>query len=339
METRTGGPGIFAAAAGAALLVLTSCDQAASEDAPAREQAPRAAVVADWPRIPADAKFGQVSAVDVDSHGHVFVLHRAGRVWEEPFPAEPIAEPVVFMFDGESGELLARWGAGRFVMPHGLSVDDRDEVWITDVAHEQVYRFSHDGAEELALGEERVTGSDAAHFGRPTDIAFAGERVFISDGYLNSRVAVFGREGQFLTQWGKPGAGEGGLAVPHAISVADGKAYVADRENARIAVYDLAGTLLDTWDVPAGGHPYSLKPLGDGRVLSVEGRDGADRFGALLRIWRPDGTVERTLDAGLTGENVSLGHDIAAADDGTVYMADVYGDRVVKIRLETGGSE
>ena len=57
----------------ASAFALTSACSSGGED----EAVPRATIDADWPTIPDDAKFGQVSAVDVDSHGHVFVLHRA----------------------------------------------------------------------------------------------------------------------------------------------------------------------------------------------------------------------------------------------------------------------
>lgn len=311
-------------------LVLAGCGAAP----PAREDAPHAAIVEDWPTIPADAKFGQVSAVDVDAQDRVYVLHRAGREWSEPFPKEPISEPTVFVFDGATGKLLDRWGAGQFIMPHGLSIDPQGKVWITDVGREQVLRFSNDGKQELALGERGVTGDDARHFGRPTDIAFAGNEVFVSDGYLNHRVAVFDRQGRFLREWGEQGGGERGLAVPHAITVRDGVAYVADRENGRIQVTDLAGDLRANWK-PEGlrVHPYGLKTLADGRIISIEGRDHSDRSGAIVRIWKPDGNIERSMDIALRGDQASLGHDLAVGPDGKAYAVDVYGNRVVKFDL------
>jgi peptidylamidoglycolate lyase len=314
----------------AAIMLLAGCSTAP----PARESAPRAAVVAGWPSIPKRAKFGQVSAVDIDASGRVYVLHRAGREWSEPFPAAPIAEPTVFVFEGESGRLLARWGAGQFVMPHGLSIDPYGKVWITDVGREQVFRFSADGKLELALGQRGVTGADARHFGRPTDVAFAGEEVFISDGYLNHRVAVYDRDGTFLREWGEAGVGARGLRIPHAITFRMGSIYVADRENGRIQVTDPMGKLRGNWrHDPANGHPYSIKPLGYSRLVSVEGRDAVDRSGAVLRIWHPDGTLERSFDVSLRGEQASLGHDIAIGGDGMAYVADVYGNRVVKVDL------
>lgn len=310
-----------------AVLALTACEAAP----PPREDVPKLAVDTGWPTIPAGAKFGEVSAVDVDAEGNVWVLHRAGRVWEEPFPEAPIVEPTVFKFSPE-GKLLAQWGAGVFVMPHGISIAPDGKVWITDVAREQVMRFSPEGTLELTLGEQGVTAQDASHFGRPADIAFLGKRVLVADGYVNTRVAEFDEAGKFIKDWGT-------FKVAHAVAVDDRQIYVADRENARIQIFDHDGKLLATWTSPAGNHAYSLKPLGGGRLLAVEGRDGADRKGAILRVYAADGTVEASYDIGLPGEDASLGHDLALAPDGHVYVTDVPGGRVVRVMLPAGSGK
>jgi len=310
-----------------ALTFLTACNPAP----PPREDVPRLAVDAGWPTIPAGAKFGEVSAVDVDAAGNVWVLHRAGRKWAEPFPKEPIAEPTVFKFSPE-GKLLAQWGAGLFIMPHGISIAPDGKVWITDVAREQVMRFSPEGALELTLGEQGVTAQDAGHFGRPADVAFLPGRVLVADGYVNTRVAEFAPDGKFLRDWGD-------FKVAHAVAVDEAHIYVADREHARIAVYGHDGKEVASWPSPAGNHTYSLKPLGGGRLLAVEGRGGADRNGAILRIYAADGTVEASYDIGLPGEDASLGHDLALDGKGHAYVTDVNGGRVVRVTLPAGAAK
>ena len=307
----------------AVALTLSACS---SEHAP--EEAPRAEINGDWADIPEGMAWGEVSAVDTDSHGHIFVLQRADRVWKEPFPADPIAEPVVHMF-ARNGTLLASWGAGETVMPHGLSVDAADKVWITDVQREQLLRFSHDGTLEMTIGERGQSGDAPERFGRPADLAFADDMVFVADGYAHSRIAVFDWQGNFVTQWGHEGSGAGGLAIPHSIAAKDGKIYVADRENRRIKIFSQGGRLLETFNTP--GYPYAVKPLGQGYFVSVEGRDAGDRAGAIVRVWRPDGTIERILDA--RGEGPTKGHDLAIGADGTIYLADPEGGRVLTFEL------
>ncbi|QZD95018.1 peptidyl-alpha-hydroxyglycine alpha-amidating lyase family protein [Qipengyuania gelatinilytica] len=317
----------------AGALALAACS------GPGREDAPRVEMDADWAQVPDGTAYGELSAVDVDSHGHIFVLHRAGREWKEPFPTDLIAEPTVFMF-AANGKLLGKWGANTLVMPHGLSVDDEDKVWITDVAREQVLRFSHDGAEELALGERGVTGQDDGHFGRPADIAFLPGRVLVADGYLNDRIAVFDRDGNFLESWGEEGGGPGEFDLPHSVATDATYVYVADRENGRVQLLTHAGEPIASWKPEGTGHPYAAKPIGGGYVLVIEGRDAEGRYGAIGRLYREDGSLERVFDAGVDPRTgTSLGHDIALARDGSVYMVDNKANRVVKFELATAGLE
>ena len=304
----------------AGVLLLIACD-----DTPPRGTLSQAPARADWARWPEGSQIGEVSAVDVDSHGHVFVLHRPGRDWTEPFPDQPIRAAVVAMFDA-SGALLARWGEGDTVMPHGLSVAPDDSVWITDVQREQILRFSHDGRLLETLGQRGVSGSDSDHFGRPTDVSGTLSALYIADGYRNHRIL---RLGDAVMQWGEDSRGDAGLRVPHSVAIAGTRIIVADRENRRIKIHEQDGRLLRILPVP--GYPYAAKPLADGRIVSVEGRDGRNRQGAVVRLWSAGGTQLAALDVAPAGP--SRAHDLAIGRDGTIYIADVAGRRLLTLRL------
>jgi peptidylamidoglycolate lyase len=163
--------------------------------------------VKDWPRLPAGMEMGEAAGVAVDADGHVLVFHRPGRGFD-PTATEPLKDPAVLVFDAQDGRLLRSWGANTFVVPHGISVDRANNVFLTDVALQQVFKFSHDGQLLFAIGEPRVGRWDATHFNQPTDIAIREDGSFyVSDGYINSRVAIFRQRRQVDARVGEEGRG------------------------------------------------------------------------------------------------------------------------------------
>src|SRR5690606_13338862 len=61
-----------------------------------------------------------VSGVAVAPDGTLLVLPRAGRGFSDE--TTPITEPVILRVDPATGAELARYGAGLFASPHGLSI-------------------------------------------------------------------------------------------------------------------------------------------------------------------------------------------------------------------------
>jgi DNA-binding beta-propeller fold protein YncE len=292
-------------------------------------------VVHGWPVLPDGMVLGQVSGVAVDSHNHVFVFHRAEGSWATD-KTRPIASPAILCFDGTSGKLLSSWGENRFLEPHGLRVDSRDNVWVTDRGLQQVFKFSHDGKLLLTLGTERVAGVDATHFDKPTDMAFASDGSFyVSDGYGNNRVAKFSPDGKILFDWGHQGQGPGEFDLPHSVAVdAQGNVYVADRSNSRIQVFDSNGKFLKVWKSPELGRPWSLTIGPDNLLYVVDGGDlkpsGLDR-GQLLKLDLSGKILAKWSRFGNYDGQIYWGHDVAVGKDGAVYVGDVYhGMRVQK---------
>jgi len=290
-----------------------------------------------WPQLPDGELLGPVAGVGVDSKGDVFVFRRGPAQWpaSDELDTRPIPVPTVLLFEGRSGKLLAQWGADRFAMPHGLSVDREDNVWLTDVALQQVFKFSHDGRLLLTLGERGVAGADAAHFNRPTKVAVAGDgSLYVSDGYRNTRVVKFGPDGKFLFQWGVKGSGPGQLDLPHGIALdAAGRVYVADRSNARVQVFDALGHYVAEWKSTALGRPYDVA-VGNGLAVVADGGDqpAAPPDRSAVVIVGLDGSVrERIGRFGNYDGQFAIAHAVAVAPDGTVYVGDITGMRVQKL--------
>ncbi len=208
-------------------------------------------VVHGWPVLPENSILDEVSAVAVDSESNIFVLQRGGRKWPDNdiLDKTVIEVPTIFVFDGRTGALIKKWGEKLFALPHSLTIDGKDNIWVADVALHQVFKFSHDGKLLFTLGERGVSGDDTSHFNRPSDVAIAPDGSFyVSDGYGNSRILKFSAEGKVLFQWGKKGKAAGEFDLPHGIALdTKGNVYVADRQNKRIQVFDNQGKYITEW--------------------------------------------------------------------------------------------
>lgn len=264
-----------------------------------------------WPRGGATAPgYGAhpVSAAAVDGDGRLFLFHRA------PLP--------VLVFDAD-GAYLRGWGQGQFTSPHGCRVGPDGSLWLTDSADHRVMKFSPEGRLLLTLGVKDEPGEDAAHFNRPTDVAFgpAGD-IYISDGYGNARIVRLDRNGKFVAAWGRKGSGEGEFNLPHSLVVdRRGRVLVADRENARIQVFTADGRFLEQWrDV---GYPYGLALTPDDRLIVTDGRSH--------HVSVHDLTGKRIVRFGAPGRKpgeLDLPHLAAVDGHGAVYICEVNGKRV-----------
>ncbi|HEX8766572.1 MAG TPA: peptidyl-alpha-hydroxyglycine alpha-amidating lyase family protein [Candidatus Acidoferrum sp.] len=224
----------------------------------------------DFLQLPPDLYLGEVTGVAVNSKGHIFVFSRGNT--SGPAYAAGAAQLLEFTPDGkflrEIGHNLYAWS-----FAHTVKVDKEDNVWVTDKGSDMVIKFSPAGRISLVFGRKQEASDEGTEplkhvkpplppvdgmFRQVTDVAWdSGGNAYISDGYINSRVAKVDKEGNWLMSWGEPGAGPGQFSTPHSIAI-DGSdnIYVADRGNRRIQVFDAAGKFLRqfTIDVPAPGN-------------------------------------------------------------------------------------
>jgi DNA-binding beta-propeller fold protein YncE len=177
----------------------------------------------------------------------------------------------------------------------------------------------------LSLGQKGKPGLGPDLFDRPTDVAIAPSGEFyVSDGYGNSRVAKFSKEGKFIKDWGRKGTKEGEFNLPHAIRLdARGRVYVGDRENNRVQVFDADGKFLAVWK--ESGAPFGLFLTKEGRMYVADGRANwvavLDLEGKLLGRWGEKGHGPGQFD---------LPHGICVDSRGAVYVAEITGKRLQK---------
>ena len=322
---------IFLVVASAAILTL---NVAQASKAPAA----RYEEVKGWPDFPA-GEMGEVAGVAVDSHGHVLVFHRPGRGFDTA-ATELLKDPAVLEIDPQSGRLLNSWGANTFLVPHGITVDHENNVFLTDVALQQVFKFSHDGKLLFSVGEPRVGKWDATHFNQPTDIAIRADGSFyVSDGYVNSRVAIFDSRGKWLREWGKKGAGPGEFSNPHGLTFVTGNAdvIVADRENSRLQLFDRNGVFKREWigakDAATTGRVFSVATDADGSLyVGIRRADYDTAHTGVVKLDR-DWKIVAAIGFDKPGDPVfNAVHDLAVGRDGSIYVAETRTKRVVKLR-------
>ena len=323
-----------------AAVVLVGCGEVKESLPQVESKAEPASIyslVNSWPKLPKGVELGQVTGVAVDSHNHVFVFHRSDRTWIQPFPKEKIKGHTIAMFKGETGELIKTFGEDKFIIPHGLSVDPEDNVWVTDVGSQQIHKLSpEDGAVLLSIGEAGVQGDDQNHFALPSDVSFSKDGgVYVSDGYTNTRVVKFSPTGQYEFQWGTPGARPGYFNLPHGVDVDDSRVYVADRSNLRLQIFDHKGTYLSEWKGEKIGRPFGVATNDKGEVFVIDGGDQPDNTRSRVIIFDQDGGITDTFNAAIDTDEKNLGHDIAVGPDSAVYVADAWANSIRKYMKST----
>ena len=218
-----------------AWIVLMTLPLAAQEDlAGVLEKSPR--LPFERTRIKIPVEIGYPSAVAMDDHGLVYVLQRG-----------EMADPVLVL--NRQGMIIRSWGKGLFKIPHSIRIDPRGNIWTVDSGSSMVLKFTPKGEKllEISVGEQPAGRGPT---NGTTDVAFGPRgRIFISDGYGNSRVLEYTSKGERVRQWGSRGAGPGQFNQPHGLAVSDdGVIYVADRNNARVQRFTLEGQYLGEWN-------------------------------------------------------------------------------------------
>jgi NHL repeat len=185
-------------------------------------------------KLPANLYLGEGIGVATNSKGHIFVYTRSQATR-------------LFEFDAK-GNYVREIGEGLygFAFAHAVRVDPEDNIWAVDEGSNMVIKFNPEGRVAMVLGrrpepaEPAPTAPEPYRFDRPTDVGWdAAGNIFITDGYGNSRMVKYDKNGRFLKSVGSKGSAPGQLNLPHTMAMdAKGNVYVGDRSNSRIEVFD-----------------------------------------------------------------------------------------------------
>ena len=234
-------------------------------------------VTVNWGTLPDGRAWGSTAGIDIDPiDGHIWAYERCGAGnFGAGVPINCDNNPVdpIFKFDRNPGEVLANFGGGVMVTPHGIYVDTQGNVWVTDFAGNveetkghQVHKFSPDGELLMSLGTAGQAGSGPNQFNQPNDVITARDgSIFVSDGHsgqnmttnqameegreagYTARILKFSADGTFINAWGRIGVRHGEFRTPHALAFdSQGRLWVADRGNHRIEIFDQEGNYLES---------------------------------------------------------------------------------------------
>jgi NHL repeat len=320
-------------------------------------------------KLPPDVNLGEVAGVAVDSKKHIFVFSRGNTTG--PAYGAAAAQLLEFAPDGrfmrEIGKNLYAWS-----FAHAVRTDKDDNIWVIDKGSDMIIEFDPEGRVVMVFGRKKEASDEAApwtrvtpprpavdgQFRQPTDVTWDAQGdIFISDGYINSRVAKYDKNGDWVKQWGDRGTKPGEFNTPHSIAADNqGKIYVADRGNRRIQVFDSNGAFereitIDV-PVPPDAHPW----MGNQPSAEAAARQSgapwaicitpgptqylysADAYPGRIYKLSLDGKVLGML--GKTGRQLKqFGwiHELACPSENELYTAELLNWRVQKLILRPSG--
>ncbi len=242
-----------------------------------------------WPQeLPNGQNFGETPGVATDSKGNVYVASRSSP--NVAGPAFGAAAGQLFEFTKE-GKFIREIGKGLYGWSeiHSVRIDRFDNIWAIDKGSDMVIEFNQAGRVVKVFGRKKEAEEDPhawqnlnpplppleSSFRAPTDIAWdSKDNIYISDGYTNSRVAKFDKDGNFVKMWGTPGDKPGQFNLPHAIVIdKNDNVYVGDRTNHRVQVFDTDGNFKRLFSVDVPPDP------------TTKATNGSTPTGALLKQW------------------------------------------------------
>lgn len=349
----------------AAALAVCYPAQVQSED---QKGTPKFEVDPTWPKpLPNRWINGQVSGVCADRQDHIFIVNRNDITDEEK--ENGVQSPPVIEFDPD-GNVVNSFGDWKVVpnSPHGCFVDSENNVWMASNGDGIVQKYTHDGKKLLLQIGTRgvVDSSDGKITGRPLNSSHtslnmpagvavdpANGDVYVADGYGNSRVAVFDKNGKFLRQWGHQGnAADAAAGVPDAFMLVvncvalgnDGLVYVCDRQSDRIQVFDKMGNFKKNIWIKRGDGKYpdvrgttwwiAFSPDPEQRYMYVA--DGGDEEIKILD-YRTDQILGSFGRRGHQIGEFTHAHTMAVDSKGNLYIAETdWGRRVQRFKLVNG---
>jgi len=298
--------------------------------------------VAGWAKIPHGFFLREATSVAVDDEDNVYVFCRGNvpvmvfdshgdmiDAWGNDDPYSGTIETI-----DPYGNPMVTWPGNRFMLAHAISSDHEGNMWLVDVIGNQIHKTTKAGEELMVIGTGIAAPAQSGDpFNRPTDVAVdpgSGD-IFISDGYHNSRVHRFDRDGNHILSWGESGTDDGQFSLPHNIAIfGDDGVIVCDRENHRVQTFSLEGEHRKTWHVHHAVAVFTGRGADKGVYIAEQGpppvQKGVPNLGHRVSIYDLEGELITRIGRALPGEHPDQflwPHSLAVDSRGDLYVAEV----------------
>merc|ERR1712045_433298 len=301
-------------------------------------------------RLNLNFKIGDICGIAYDIFGNVVLLNRGNHHWDmnnfdmrDQYTQdrnEPISENTVITINS-TGHVISQWGSDFFFLPHMITIDAENNVWITDVAMHQVFKFGPYGGPDkkplIELGTKFKPGNDNVHYCKPTAVAVMSDSrtFFVSDGYCNQRIIKYVirsiNEKGYHSVVKVPEFGANNIPfqpnvdkrvynfkIPHALALFENKQLicVADRENSLVQCFDLETGIFkqSVRSIEPNSRIYSIASANS--QLAVLMGPQARISPSKLFLYDVDKNEVTNADLQFKNEKVDNPHDVSMTPDG-----------------------
>ena len=315
--------------------------------------------------MPADLYLGEAVGVATNSKGHIFIFTRSGstNVTTGTNRAFVRASSRLFEYD-QTGKYVREIGHNLygFVFAHAVRVDPQDNIWVIDEGSSMLIKFNPEGQVVMTMGRKPEAinipsmpplgmpappaaegarpntgaGAPGDSFRRPTDVAWdAAGNIFVADGYDNSRVAKFDKDGKYIKSWGQRGTKEGEFHTVHTIAIdAKDNIYVGDRENKRIQVFDDDGKFKTEYLNVGAPWAICITP-GAHQYMYSSNSNGTGDFdnGEIYKMELDGKILGKFGTAGKQLKQFGSVHEVDCRNPNEIYVGEITNWRVQKLTL------
>ena len=166
----------------------------------------------------------------------------------------------IYQYNTRTGLFIKEFGKGGFKNPVGLSMDDREQIVVSDFGDNRIKVLTKDGENIFTFGD---IGPEKLLY--PFSCVSHKNRFFVSD---HSCIKVFDQAGQFLYKFGSKGTENEQFSRPSGLHIDRHDCLlVCDQESGRFQKFSLEGRFIGKCTTPGLENLNGVAEMPDGRIL------------------------------------------------------------------------